>query len=521
MKYQHYRTAGICGFVLTSGFADAAPKKGQKTEPPVALTEAGQAMEKKFAETQASLKAEIEAALPKRDEAKVAAWLEAIKADEVTNKDAATKAGEVKKLQSAADKLKQLQMSSKQAPKTFAEAKEEMVQILAVGGSNPELQKLLESEEAFLADIKKKHEQLAGQIEQATAAAKDAEVKLPEAIKAAEAAKQAHEKALAATWSAMDAMGMNGILGSDKLDSKLAKYTVIKDATPRGLAEFAEKSPANEKLIQDLFFNEALMLQMLVADGPESGKYGEAMKIYTEIQKASAKAKDGVFQRIALATSLAHAVPIEKRQSIGGDSKEGDEPVASGNASASTIDPVKRHLSYEKWYENGELDQGFKDLSVWNMTMAINSNDPDEILAWGREMLNNLRPDCIPNNGNTSLYVDTVDKEIRYGSDDVKFDRPELAFMQNILANGGVCGRRAFFGRFALQAFGIPTAARKEPGHATLAHWHPLGWATRLGGESKPGENWMVKYDFFCFTATLGIPNWSNLSYYNIENTIL
>jgi hypothetical protein len=62
--------------------------------------------------------------------------------------------------------------------------------------------------------------------------------------------------------------------------------------------------------------------------------------------------------------------------------------------------------------------------------------------------------------------------------------------MQNILANGGICGRRAFFGRFTLQAFGVPTTARKEPGHATLAHWHPDGWATRLGGESKPGDDW-------------------------------
>jgi hypothetical protein len=104
--------------------------------------------------------------------------------------------------------------------------------------------------------------------------------------------------------------------------------------------------------------------------------------------------------------------------------------------------------------------------------------------------MRNLRPDCIPNNGDTSLYVDVVDKEIRYGSGNVKDDLPELAVMQNILANGGICGRRAFFGRFTLQAYGIPTTARKEPGHATLAHWHPDGWATRLGGESKPGEEW-------------------------------
>ena len=36
--------------------------------------------------------------------------------------------------------------------------------------------------------------------------------------------------------------------------------------------------------------------------------------------------------------------------------------------------------------------------------------------------------------------------------------------------------------RFTLRAFGVPTAGRKQPGHATLAHWHPDGWKTTLGG---------------------------------------
>jgi hypothetical protein len=29
----------------------------------------------------------------------------------------------------------------------------------------------------------------------------------------------------------------------------------------------------------------------------------------------------------------------------------------------------------------------------------------------------------------------------------------------------------------------VPTTARKQPGHATLAHWHPDGWKTRLGAD--------------------------------------
>ena len=59
---------------------------------------------------------------------------------------------------------------------------------------------------------------------------------------------------------------------------------------------------------------------------------------------------------------------------------------------------------------------------------------------------------------------------------------PSLQFFQNILMNGGVCGRRAFFGRFILRAFGIPTTARPQPGHAALVHWTPDGWVICLGG---------------------------------------
>jgi hypothetical protein len=113
-------------------------------------------------------------------------------------------------------------------------------------------------------------------------------------------------------------------------------------------------------------------------------------------------------------------------------------------------------------------------------------------------MMRNYRPDLIPTDGNTSRYVDIVDVAITYSSRGVKNDRPEKHFFQNILANGGVCGRRAFFGRFILRAFGVPTARRKEPGHATLAHWSPEGWKTRLGdewgGRTAVGRTQMPRY---------------------------
>jgi hypothetical protein len=193
------------------------------------------------------------------------------------------------------------------------------------------------------------------------------------------------------------------------------------------------------------------------------------MQIYTAIQKASPKAKEGVLQRLALAVSLEHAVPIAQ-----------SNPAAYTNAPA-VVDPVKRYLHFEKAFLAGELDPGFKDLSVWDYRNVVNGDETDEVLAWGREMLRNYRPDHISTPDTRWRYVEAVRTDVKYGSKDNQYDRPTQHFFQNIIMNGGICGRRAFFGRFILRSFGIPTLPRPQPGHATLVHWSPEGWVINLG----------------------------------------
>ena len=145
------------------------------------------------------------------------------------------------------------------------------------------------------------------------------------------------------------------------------------------------------------------------------------------------------------------------------------------------VDPVKRYLHYEKALPAGELDPAFKDLSVWDYRMVVDGEEPDEILAWGREMLQNYRPDQVTSADYRWRYVEAVRSDVPYGSQDNKYDMDELHFFQNILMNGGICGRRAFFGRFILRSFGIPTIARPQNGHAALVHWTPDGWVPCLG----------------------------------------
>ena len=60
-----------------------------------------------------------------------------------------------------------------------------------------------------------------------------------------------------------------------------------------------------------------------------------------------------------------------------------------------TVDPVKRYLHYEKAYLDGELDPAFKNMTAWECRFITNADAPDNVLAWGREMLRNYRPDQI------------------------------------------------------------------------------------------------------------------------------
>ena len=316
---------------------------------------------------------------------------------------------------------------------------------------------------------------------QAEAAATVAERRAMQAMaktKDKDAATKAHEAAkaaldLAAKNSATPAKtvlaGMEKFLADGSLDAKLVKCVVLADATPQGLAEFAQQGNDQQALVEKLLADTELMKQMVMADGARGGKYGQAMRIYTDIRKASAKSAEGNLQRLALGTALELAVPVPQRN-----------PDAQTDGPA-TVDPVKRYLHYEKAFLAGELDPCFKDLTVWDYRNAVNGDEPDAILAWGREMLHNYRPDQIATADDRWRYVESVKTEVKYGSLDQKNDLPTLQFYQNIIATGGVCGRRAFFGRFILRCFGMPTLARPQPGHATLVHWTPAGWVINLG----------------------------------------
>ncbi len=456
------RTA-VCGVLIA--LAIGPPSAGaarKKAAPQTPLTEAGRRLQQRYADMLADLKAEIPKAVPTPDKPKRAAYLKAREAERAAG--AAVKAAEEGLGRIATARALVQHAKGKWiggADRGIAQAQAKLKAATTEAGREAARKELVKWQENRAAGVKA--------LKERQQALDEVEGDEPKLTRKLEAAREALARAKDRTMQAVGALGLGPFLSGDTLDDRLAKYVVLLEATPRGLAEFAQQGAPQEQLVHRLLADGDLMFRMAVADGAREGKYGRAMEIYAAIRKASVKSSRGVLQRLAVAVGLEHAVPIRQRN-----------PKARTDAPA-TVDPVNRYLHFEKAFLAGELDPAFKDLTVWDLRMVVNGYEPDWALAWGREMLRNYRPDHIATRDYRWRYVATVRTDIKYGSQDNKFDKPELQFFQNILMNGGVCGRRAFFGRFILRAFGVPTTARPQRGHAALTHWTPDGWVICLG----------------------------------------
>lgn len=261
-------------------------------------------------------------------------------------------------------------------------------------------------------------------------------------------------------------------LVSEELDAKLMKIAILRHGTPIGLAEFAQQSEQHKALIDNLLADEVLMKQVLIAGGANGGEYGEAMQVYTAILQASERAREpGVFQRLALGTAL-HQPWLEGK----------DKGSVNGIVFTDHANPdgqVARYLHYEAAYLAEELDPAFKDFGAWEYRFVTNDPYTNEELTWARAMLRNFRPDHITTEDHQWRYTGLVKSDLPYCSttNDDTLGMPQ----QQALALGGICGRRAFFGRFITRAFGIPARRSTQTGHAAMNKWTPDGWVVNLG----------------------------------------
>ena len=428
---------------------------------PIALTEAGRGLEVRYAAELAVLRSEIVQALPAISDSKEVAFRNAIAKSIAAAQGVQNPKERIQTAQELVGHAKNKWIAGAKKGIAAAETalknantpadREAAQKDLAKWKANlQDGEQALKERQAALDKLKAEEQTLFKEYETAQAKLADAQSK-----------EMAAAKALLA-----DA---NPVLANGSMDAKLMKAVVLTQATPKGLAQWAQSKPENEALLRQLLADTALMKAMLEAGGPKGGKWGQAMEIYTAIHKASSRAKEGMFHRLALGTSLEHAVPVQQRNCV-------TEPSAP-----KTVDPVQRYLHYEKAYLDRELDPAFPTLTAWEYRMVVNSYAPDQMLAWGREMLRNYRPDHILNEDYGWRYSGIVRTDVTYRHSYDYTDTDSLHFFQNIIKNGGICGRRAFFGRYICKSFGLPTWGVAQHAHAALGRWTPSGWVVNFG----------------------------------------
>ncbi|MGB0325941.1 MAG: hypothetical protein ACPGJR_00275 [Akkermansiaceae bacterium] len=258
---------------------------------------------------------------------------------------------------------------------------------------------------------------------------------------------------------------MDAAIG-EKEQALMAKYALLTHATPSRLAEFAQGGKEETALIDKLLDDDKLVVQVMTLGGASGGNYGQAMRNYTAIQKATERSHEGFFQVWALAASLQYT---------------GETYVYPEVPAAESM--VRYYLNYLKAYDEGILDPAFSELGGigWNYRFVFPDSYTLEDIEWIRKVLRNYRPD------HTRLeyrwrYCRIVRTDVPYCSGVDRSGMPaELSNIQKFFLEGGICGPRAFVGQISGYAFGIPSRRAPSPGHGAMAHWTPDGWTTVLG----------------------------------------
>jgi len=257
-------------------------------------------------------------------------------------------------------------------------------------------------------------------------------------------------------------------LSSKRMHARLAKCAFLAAATPRGLAEFAQQG-SEEKSYVDMLLNDAkLIVEVMELGGAYQGKYGQAMRNYKAILKASKHASDEFHRTWALASSLEHP--------------DGNY-VPKGKTVPKAF--VEYYLTYEKAYQAGELDPAFPTLPAWERRFIFPFIAVEETV-WMRKMMRNYRPDHLRLEDYKWRYCRITRTDVPYTSGltgirgtvwaDLNLSRMQMFFLE-----GGICGPRAFTGRAATHAFGIPSRPAPQSGHAAFSHWTPDGWTVVFG----------------------------------------
>ena len=281
-----------------------------------------------------------------------------------------------------------------------------------------------------------------------------------------------------------DSRGMSGtalkaLLKDPAVAGALAQRQFLAKVGPDKLGTFARTDEANKpfliwllknKQALDLYLEGATPVKLAAREDNSWSISVGALQIWKKIYYADPDSRQGIYLRLAMATSL--------RPPGTGAPGSGQQKTPS--------DPVVRYKYFKTAHANQELFPSFDKLTVWDYQFVVSSGASEADLTWGREMINTWNPNIRKN----EKVVDTTSMVWRRNSPIHHTD------FKAVLDGGGKCGPRSSWAVFICQAFGIPAIGVGQPRHACVAYksvdgsWqvaYGKGWnASRLEGMSGP-----------------------------------
>lgn len=184
---------------------------------------------------------------------------------------------------------------------------------------------------------------------------------------------------------------------------------------------------------------EAMDLCLLSGGAPST----KSLDVWRKLVNADPESKEGIYLKLAIAVSLS-------------------APSGASHWIETPTDPVLRYELYKSAHKNSELLPIFDTLTVWEYRRVVSSWASDRELVWARKMLNTWRPDL-----REEQRVHKVVSEVWRRNSPFGYG---LGGFKTVLAGGGKCGGRSWFGMMICHAFGIPSIGVGSPGHASMTY---------------------------------------------------
>ena len=234
---------GICGVMIavTIGTSSVWAAK-KKAAPETPLTESGQKLQERYAAMLTELQAEISKAVPAVDEQKKAAYLKAREAEKAAE-------AEVKAAQQRLGKIATAQALVNHAKGKWIGGAEKGIATAQTTLKNATTEAERNAAQKDLVRWQKNREDGTKALKERQEALDKVKREEPRLVRELEAAKKAFTRAQAGMMKTVKDLNLESSLSSDKLDAKLAKYVVLLEATPRGLAAFAQQGKANRMIV--------------------------------------------------------------------------------------------------------------------------------------------------------------------------------------------------------------------------------------------------------------------------------